>query len=183
MGFGLGLKIIFLADGLEEGSEDGNFVGVLSLTNLETFFGAAAPVLDAGGAHLFRDIGARLGEVDGPSMSGVKIMRFTEVERLSSGYGEGEGRFDANEKSILLAGEVGKGIKGGSQRSCGVFGSFKSWPVGAIEVVAEGSGVKDSQGGEIFFVETESLVPLKLFIFFPGRGLKEMLIHEDIITR
>jgi len=183
VGFGLGMEIVFFTDGLEEGSKDENFVRVFRLTNLEAFFGATTPVLDAGGAHLFQDVGTGLGEVDGPGMSGVEVVGFIEVERLSGGCGEGEGRFDADEKRVMFAGEIGKGIKGGLESIFWVFGSFKSWAVGAIEVVTKRRGMEDGKGGEVGFVEAESLVAFKLFVFFPGRGLKKMLIHEDIITR
>lgn len=182
MGFGLRLEIVFFADGLEQGSEGGNFFWVFRLADLKAFFGATTPVLDARGAHLLQDIFARLSKVNCPSMSGVEIMGFIEVEGFGGGVGEGEGGFDADEKSILFVGEGGKGIKSDFKGIFWIFGSFKGRAVGAIEVVAEGGGVEDGKNGEVFFFEAEGLAAFELFVFFPSRGLKKMLVHEDIIA-
>lgn len=182
VGFGLGLEIVFFADGLEQGSEDGNFFWVFRLADLKAFFGTTTPILDAGGAHLFQDIFARLSKVNYPSMSGVEITGFIEVEGFGGGVGEGEGGFDADEKSVLFVGEGGKGIKSDFKGVFWIFGSFKGWSVGAIEVVAEGGGVEDGKGREVFFFEAEGLVAFELFVFFPSRGLKKVLVHEDIIA-
>lgn len=182
VGFGLGLEIVFFADGLEQGSEDGNFFWVFRLADLEAFFGATTPILDAGGAHLFQNIFARLSKVNYPSMSGVEVVGFIEVEGFGGRGREGEGGFDADEKSVLFVGEGGKGTKSDFKGVFWIFGSFKGWSVGAIEVVTEGGGVEDGKGGEAFFFEAEGLVAFELFVFFPSRGLKKVLVHEDIIA-
>jgi len=182
VGFGLGLEIVFFADGLEQGSEDGNFFWVFRLADLEAFFGATTPILDAGGSHLFQNIFARLSKVNYPSMSGIEVVGFIEVEGFGGRGREGEGGFDADEKSVLFVGEGGKGIKSDFKGVFWIFGSFKGWSVGAIEVVTEGGGVEDGKGREVFFFEAEGLVAFELFVFFPCRGLKKVLVHEDIIA-
>ena len=115
-------------------------------------------------------------------MSGVEIMGFIEVEGFGGRGGEGEGGFDADEKSILFVGESGKGIKSDFKGVFWIFGSFKGWAVRAIEVVTEGGGVENGKDREVFFFEAEGLVAFELFVFFPCRGLKKVLVHEDIIA-
>ena len=100
----MGLKIVFFADGLEQGSEDGNFFWVFRLADLEAFFGATTPILDAGGSHLFQNIFARLRKVNYPSMSGIEVVGFIEVEGFGGRGREGEGGFDADEESLLFFG-------------------------------------------------------------------------------
>ena len=149
---------------------------------MEAFFGATTPILDAGGSHLFQNIFARLSKVNYPSMSGIEVVGFIEVEGFGGRGREGEGGFDADEKSVLFVGEGGKGIKSDFKGVFWIFGSFKGWSVGAIEVVTEGGGVEDGKGREVFFFEAEGLVAFELFVFFPCRGLKKVLVHEDIIA-
>ena len=182
VGFCLGLEIVFFADGLEQGSEGEDFFWVFRLADLKAFFGATTPILDAGGAHLFQNIFARLSKVNYPSMSGVEVMGFIEVEGFGGRGREGEGGFDADEKSVSFVGEGGKGTKSEFKGVFWIFGSFKGWSVGAIEVVTEGGGVEDGKGREVFFFEAEGLVAFELFVFFPNRGLKKMLVHEHIIA-
>ena len=182
VGFCLGLEIVFFADGLEQGSEGEDFFWVFRLADLKAFFGATTPILDAGGAHLFQNIFARLSKVNYPSMSGVEVMGFIEVEGFGGRGREGEGGFDADEKSVSFVGEGGKGTKSDFKGVFWIFGSFKGWSVGAIEVVTEGGGVEDGKGREVFFFEAEGSVAFELFVFFPNRGLKKMLVHEHIIA-
>lgn len=72
--------MIFFADGLKQGSKNGDCFRIFSLTDFETFFCAATPVLDARGAHLLEQFFARLSEVDSPSVGGVKVVGFVEVK-------------------------------------------------------------------------------------------------------
>lgn len=109
-------------------------------------------------------------------------MGFIEVEGFGRRSGEREGGFDTDEKNVLLVGEGGKGIKSDFKGIFWIFGGFKSWAIRAIEVVAEGGGVEDGKSREVFFFEAEGLVAFELFVFFPSRGLKKVLVHEDIIA-
>ncbi len=115
-------------------------------------------------------------------MSGVEIMGFIEVEGFGGRGGEREGGFDADEKSVLFVGKGGKGTKSDFKGVFWIFGDFKGWSVGAIEVVTEGGGVEDGESGEVLFVEAKGLAAFELFVFFPSRGLKKVLVHEDIIA-
>lgn len=181
MSFGLGAEIVLFANGFKKGSKDGDVGGILGLADFETLFRMTAPILDTGRAHLFENGFFGLGEVDDPGMSGVDVVGFTEVEGTSHGWCERESGLNADEKSMMGMGELGKGIEGGFKGSEGVSGVFESRAVGAEKIVAEWSGFQNGEDGELGGVKTEGLFAFEVEIFFPRGGLKKML-HIVIIS-
>ncbi len=75
----LGGEMIALADAIEEGSKNGDLLGVGSRAESETFLGAVAPEASLVFVHGAEDVVGGLGEVDHPSVGGVEIVRLNEA--------------------------------------------------------------------------------------------------------
>lgn len=115
-------------------------------------------------------------------MGGVEVVRFMQMKGLSIVRGKWESGFDADEKSVVFASELGKGIEGGFECFGRVLCIFYGGAVRAEKVAADRGGVEDDEGGESVFVETEGFVAFELFVFFPDWRLEKVLIHKRIIS-
>lgn len=108
MGGGLGNEVVAGADAGEKVGEDGDFGGVLSLADDNALFGVVAPEAGFFLFHIGEEVGFGLGEIKDPGVSGVKVVRFLEVE--GGGIGEGEGGLKADEDGVVLGGEAAEGV-------------------------------------------------------------------------
>lgn len=107
MGGGLGNEVVAGTDAGEKVGEDGDFGGVLSLTDDDAFFGVVAPETAFFFFHIGKEVGLGLSEVENPGVGGVEIMGFLEVE--GGGVGEGKGGLKADEDGVMLGGEAAEG--------------------------------------------------------------------------
>lgn len=72
-------EMIALADIAEEGSKNGDLLGVGSRAESETFLGVVAPEAGLVLVHGAEDVVGGLSEVDHPSVGGVEIVRLNET--------------------------------------------------------------------------------------------------------
>lgn len=75
----LGGEMVALADAIEEGSKNGDLLGVGGGTEGETFLGMVAPEASLVLVHRAEDVVGGLSEVDHPSVGGVEIVRLNEA--------------------------------------------------------------------------------------------------------
>lgn len=169
----LGGEMIASAGLMKEVHEDGNLGGILGLAEFETFFLVITPASDfATLGDVREDVVFRLGDVDNPSVRGIEIVGFVKVKGF--GIREGEGRLDADEEGLMLAGEARKGIKGGAQKLVGGklgMMAVDSGAVGTEKIIANRGRMQNSKGGETFAGDAESPMTFELFVLLPGRRL------------